>query len=260
MIPTDLKYSDPSKPFPVKMRYFVQKKSTILNLSSGDLNNMNGYSTKFVGDKLILSNFLEASGIQTDPNLAFSKVNLQKINQNIIEQTTIPYYIKIANNFMKDKIKSSRLLYKATRNGWSSQNFHKLCDNKGPTITIATLKDGKFIGAFSPISWGIVNNQYINNPDAFLFDDKTKYTSNNSLFGPNQFVIYQSDSVGPTFGGGHDFLTLAQSSPKMLSNNVFTFLNYAGLLGLNNTGPLRAPSRSYNNYELSNLEVYLILF
>ena len=260
MIPTDLKYSDPSKPFPVKMRYFVQKNSTIFNLSSDDFKNMNGYSTKFVGDKLILSNFLEASGIQTDPNLAFSKVNLQKINQNIIEQTTIPYYIKIANNFMKDKIKSSRLLYKATRNGWSSQNFHKLCDNKGPTITIATLKDGKFIGAFSPISWGIVKNQYINNPDVFLFDDKLKYTSNNSLFGPNQYVIYQSDSVGPTFGGGHDFLTLSQLSPKMLSNNVFTFLNYSGLLGLNNTGPLRAPSRSYNNYELSDLEVYLILF
>jgi hypothetical protein len=253
MIPTDLKYSDPSKPFPIKMRYFIQKNSTIFNLSSGDIKNMNGYSTKFVGDKLILSNFLEASGIQTDPNLAFSKENLQKINENIREQTSIPSYIKIANNFMKDTIKSSRLLYKATTNGWSSQNFHKLCDNKGPTITIANLKDGRFIGAFSPISWGTVNNQYINNPDAFLFDNKSKYTTNNSLFGQNQFVIYQSALIGPTFGAGHDFLTLSQSSPKILSNNVFTFLN-------NNTGPLGASIRSYNNYELSDLEVYLILY
>ena len=94
---------------------------------------------------------------------------------------------------------------------------------------------------------------YINNPDAFLFDNKSKYTTNNSLFGQNQFVIYQSALIGPTFGAGHDFLTLSQSSPKILSNNVFTFLN-------NNTGPLGASIRSYNNYELSDLEVYLILY
>jgi hypothetical protein len=253
MIPTDLKYSDPSKPFPIKMRYYIQNGSTILNLSSGDIKNMNGYSTKFVGDKLILSNFLEASGIQTDPNLAFSAETLQKINQNIKDQTSMPSYIKIANIFMFNKIKSSRLLYKASTNGWSAQNFHKICDNRGPTITIATLKDGIFIGAFSPISWGTVNNQYINNPDAFLFDDKAKYTTNNSLFGPNQVAIYQSESIGPTFGGGHDFVTLTQLSPKILTNNVFTFIN-------NNTGPLGVPIRSYNSYELSDLEVYSVSY
>jgi hypothetical protein len=253
MIPTDLKYTDPSKPFPIKMRYFIQKNSIILNLSSSDIKNMNGYSTKFVGDKLILSNFLEASGIQTDPNLAFSKENLEKINQNIKEQTTMPSYIKIANIFMFNKLKSSRLLYKATTNGWTAQNFHKICDNRGPTITIATLKDDTFIGAFSPISWGTVNNQYINNPEAFLFDNDAKYTTNNSLFGPNQVAIYQSELIGPTFGGGHDFLTLAQSSPKILSNNVFTFIN-------NNTGPLGVSIRSNNNYELSDLEVYSVTY
>jgi hypothetical protein len=253
MIPTDLKYTDPSKPFPVKMRYFIQKNSIILNLSSNDIKNMNGYSTKFVGDKLILSNFLEASGIQTDPNLAFSKENLEKINQNIKDQTTMPSYIKIANIFMFNKLKSSRLLYKATTNGWTAQNFHKICDNRGPTITMATLKDDRFIGAFSPISWGTVNNQYINNPEAFLFDNDAKYTTNNSLFGPNQVAIYQSELIGPTFGGGHDFLTLAQSSPKILSNNVFTFIN-------NNTGPLGVSIRSNNNYELSDLEVYSVTY
>jgi hypothetical protein len=253
MIPTDLKYSDPSKPFPIKMRYYIQNGSTILNLSSGDIKNMNGYSTKFVGDKLILSNFLEASGIQTDPNLAFSEETLQKINQNIKDKISMPSYIKIANIFMFNKIKSSRLLYKASTNGWSAQNFHKICDNRGPTITIATLKDGRFIGAFSPISWGTVNNQYINNPDAFLFDDKAKYTTNNSLFGPNQIAIYQSESIGPTFGGGHDFVTLNKFSPKMLGNNVFTFIN-------NNTGPLGVSIRTYNYYELSDLEVYSISY
>jgi hypothetical protein len=253
IIPSDLKYSDPSKPFPVKMRYYIQNGSKVLNLSSGDINNMNGYSTKFVGDKLILSNFLEASGIQTDPNLGFSQQTLQKINQNIKDQIAMPSYIKIANIFMLNMIKSSRILYKATKNGWDAKIFHQLCDNKGPTITIATLNDGRFIGAFSPISWGTVNNQYITNPDAFLFDNDAKYTTNNSLFGPNQVAIYQSNSIGPTFGGGHDFVNLVQSSPKILTNNVFTFLN-------NNLGPLGVSLRSNNNYELTDLEVYSVVY
>ena len=251
MIPSDLKYSDPSKPFPVKMRYYIQNDSKVLNLSSGDINNMNGYSTKFEGDKLILSNFLEASGIQTDANLGFSQKTLQKINENIKNQITMPSFIKIANIFMLNMIKSSRILFKATKNGWDAKIFHQLCDNKGPTITIATLNDGRFIGAFSPISWGTVNNQYITNPDAFLFDNDAKYTTNNSVFGPNQVAIYQSNSMGPTFGGGHDFQNLVQSSPKILTNNVFTFLN-------NNLGPLGVSLRSNNNYELTDLEVYSV--
>ena len=84
MIPSDLEYTDPSKPFPIKMRYFIQKENKILNLSSGNIENLNGYSTKFEGkDKLILSNFLEASGIQTDPNLAYSENTLNNLNNSL---------------------------------------------------------------------------------------------------------------------------------------------------------------------------------
>ena len=86
LLPTDLIYADPSKPYPVKMRYFIEKNNKSLNLSSGNIYNMQGYSTKFLGDKLILSNFLEASGIQSDPNLAFSSNDLQKINASIKNQ------------------------------------------------------------------------------------------------------------------------------------------------------------------------------
>jgi hypothetical protein len=111
LIPTDLKYSDPSKPFPIKMRYFIEKNNTILNLSSGNIYNMEGYSTKFVGDKLILSNFLEASGIQTDANLAFSKKTLNEINDSIKEQQIPKFeifedtncvYGRLYNGYRKD--------------------------------------------------------------------------------------------------------------------------------------------------------------
>ena len=254
LISSDLKYTDPSKPYPVKMRYFIEKGKTRLNLSSGNINNMQGYSTKFVGDKLILANFLEASGIQVDPNLAFSAQNLAKINASIREQTSMPVAIQRANNFMTTKIKSSRLLYKATTNGWNALNFHQLCDNKGATISIATLNDGRFIGAYSPVSWGQVNGQYINNPDVFLFDNDRKYMSGFGAWGrgDQQYAIYQLNSYGPTFGGGHDFLTLASWQPRTLSNNTWTFLTR------DSRGPLGVSRNTNNNYQLKDLEVYSI--
>ena len=250
LLPTDLQYSDPSNPFPIKMRYIIIKDSNKLNLSSADINNMDAYSTKFLGDKLILANFLEASGIQTDSNLAFSQNKLQKVNLNIIEQKSMPVSIKNANNFMINKIKTWKLLYKATTNGWNARTFHNLCDNKGATITIATLQDGRYIGAYSPISWGKVNGQYINNNKAFLFDNDNKYTTSESGQGPN-YAIFQDSNYGPIFGSGHDFQTLSSWSPQQLSSYVQTYLN-------NNRGPLGVNRQTNNVYQLKDLEVYSI--
>ncbi len=220
------------------------------NLSSGNIYNMEGYSTKFDGNKIILSNFLEASGIQTNPNLAFSPENLQKINANIKEQTSIPPIIqKVSSQWMTTPIKSTNLLYKASNNGWNVSIFHQLCDNKGPTITIAKLQNGGIIGAYSPISWGL-NSGYIYNMETFLFDNNTKYTTAQSAWGPGQYAIYQGSNYGPTFGGGFDF-SVNQST---LTNNAFTYSNNGkGPLGV--SGP---PSYSYNNYQLIDLEVYSI--
>jgi hypothetical protein len=251
LIPTDLSYSDPSKSFPIKMRYIIEKDAKKINLSSGNIYNMKSYSTKFIGDRLILSNFLEASGIQTDPNLAFSSKNLQEINAYIKEQANISNSIMNVNRFLTKKIISSNLLYKATVHGWNPSIFHQLCDNKGETITIATLKDGRYIGAYSPVSWGKVNGEYINNSEAFLFDSEKKYTTSESVWGPNNYAIYQVSNYGPTFGGGHDFLSLSPWATQYIINNCFTFIN-------NGKGPLGVNMRTYNAYELSDLEVHRI--
>ena len=252
LIPSDLKYTDPSESYPVKMRYFIEKDKKRYNLSSGNIYNMEGYSTKFDGNKLILSNFLEASGIQSDPNLAFSPENLQKINVSIKDQSFNLSIIKLLNKFMINEIKSLKSLYKASRDGWSAARFHQLADNKGATITIATLQDGRIVGAYSPISWGL-NNGWINNTDTFLFDSDNKYTTAQSTWGLGQYAIYQISNYGPTFGGGHDFVTLSNSNdPQRLLTNVWGYIN-------NGKGPLGVNKATNDNYQLKDLEVYSII-
>ena len=44
------------------------------------------------------------------------------------------------------------LIYRASRDGWDSSNFHALCDNKGPTVTV--VKSGDYIfGGYTEQSW-----------------------------------------------------------------------------------------------------------
>ena len=45
-----------------------------------------------------------------------------------------------------------KLIYRATNNGWSSSNFHSLCDNKGAAIVV--VKSGAYIfGGYTETSW-----------------------------------------------------------------------------------------------------------
>jgi len=46
------------------------------------------------------------------------------------------------------------LLLRGSRDGFTPGDFHRLCDNKGPTVTIIKVKgNGKLIGGYCPISW-----------------------------------------------------------------------------------------------------------
>ena len=44
----------------------------------------------------------------------------------------------------------SELLYRLTRD---SKKFHEKCDNKGPTLVLIKVKDGRIIGGYTPLSW-----------------------------------------------------------------------------------------------------------
>lgn len=45
-----------------------------------------------------------------------------------------------------DSYNSWNLLYHATRDGANAAAFHQLCDSKGPTLTVARLKDAGLLG------------------------------------------------------------------------------------------------------------------
>ena len=144
---------------------------------------------------------------------------------------------------------AANLLYKASRDGWGADAFHRKCDNKGPTYTRAIINDGKVLGAYTSLSWSSTVQNYAADPTAFLYDGTNKYTLNNGAWGANPpYSTYMNSSYMPTFGGGHDFYLSGQS----FYNNAHTFL----------TDDKKAPfgRKGYSNqsYTLSDLEVYTV--
>ena len=49
------------------------------------------------------------------------------------QSETLVNWLKESRTITND---SDKLLYRASRNGWTASNFHSCCDNKGPTVTM----------------------------------------------------------------------------------------------------------------------------
>jgi hypothetical protein len=101
------------------------------------------------------------------------------------------------------------LLYKGTRDGFGANDFHRLCNNKGATLTIIKSENGSMFGGYLGSPWRSAIS-YLNDPSAFLFSSRNPYETGPILIknvsgGAN--VVYDSPNYGPTFGGsggGHD--------------------------------------------------------
>jgi hypothetical protein len=114
---------------------------------------------------------------------------------------------KILNNwFNSNNDKTIKLLYKASRDGDNYQDFYRLCEDKGPTITIALTTKGFKFGGYTSLSWKNPNNGsciYYEDKNAFIFslNKKKKFYPK---IGNKNHVCMHSDR-GPSFGGGNDF-------------------------------------------------------
>ena len=93
------------------------------------------------------------------------------------------------------------LCFRSSIHGASSSEFHARCDGKGPSITFIKTNNGFRFGGFTSSSWDSSNSYKSNDSTAFLFslDKQTKIPIQ-----IQNYVTYNNQSYGPTFGGGHD--------------------------------------------------------
>jgi hypothetical protein len=128
--------------------------------------------------------------------------------------------------YLVEMTKSSKgiLLYRATRDGFTSKAFHLKCDGKGNTITIIKNNLNYVFGGYASSAWHS-SGSYINDPNAFLFsfrragvsfkDQFTVKVAANALIGNTGYE--------PIFGGGggNDICIYNQSNTFIGSHSDF---------------------------------------
>lgn len=160
------------------------------------------YQIRGIIDELCPQPFLE-SKILSDENKDIM------INQWLKDQLDLPH-----STFV--------LLYRASRDGWSTATFHTCCDKRGPTVVVVKSNDSLF-GGFTEQSWDSSGSyKYCNESFIFSLVNPSGSVPTKLPLKPDQtkYGIYCNSGCGPAFGGGHD-LTIcedANSSSKSFSS------------------------------------------
>lgn len=148
-----------------------------------------------------------------------------------------------------------KLIYKASRDGFSADTFHARCDDLRSTITIIQSNNGCLFGGYTSVSWAL-EKAYGNDATAFLFTltnphntPPTKYFIKSTRVGN---AIYGHENFGPTFGAGHD-IYLANNSNLNSSSYIRFPHSYT-----DTTGQYEKTFTGDNNFTASDIEVFTL--
>ena len=128
-------------------------------------------------------------------NDIFMKSSILKDNINEINK--IIYWIKRKIN---KNIIGFNLIFNLNKNGEKGTDFHKYCDNKGPTLILIKTKTNNIFGGFTPLNWKGDNDirPKDNSNQTFIFSlDRNKIFD---IIDINLRAIRCRENEGPVFG------------------------------------------------------------
>ena len=121
----------------------------------------------------------------------------------------------------------TKMLFCATRDGFSDSIFHLLCDNKGPLLVLVKTRKDIIIGGFASVSWR-VDGDFVEDPKCVVFSvtrQKIYQRLNNK-----ENLQFDSDR-GPVIGCGF-----------VINNRL--------MRGWANRGPFKIPNNGAGQQEL----------
>ena len=189
-----------------KLTFYIKKNKTEYNASLNELytiirnqqNEINNLREKF---KILEEENNKILKIKTElnekENCLSNLVNNSKIIPNDYEKEKM---IKDWINPNKNSI--FNLLFRKSRDGSNGKDFHRFCDNKGPTLVLVETEKGYKFGGYTPINWESPTYEDKTDDLTFIFslNSLTKFTKYKE-----GFSIRNNQDFGPIFGTGHDF-------------------------------------------------------
>lgn len=151
--------------------------------------------------------------------------------------------------------KKFTLLYRATRDGFRSTDFHSKCDKFNNTLTIIKTNNSRIFGGYSEAEWSS-KCSWVHSIDSFLFSlENSEETSLIMKCNEPQYSIYSNINYGPTFGNGHSlYISNDSNLNKQSYSNLGTSYKHPNYLyGSNESKSFLADSYYFQTEEI---EVY----
>ncbi|XP_075873909.1 interferon-induced protein 44-like [Nelusetta ayraudi] len=106
------------------------------------------------------------------------------------------------------------LLYKATVHGFTSESFHKYCDNQGPTVIVAYNAAGFVFGAYTSQDHN-KEDEEVTDEEAFLYSIPPNQNKPLKVAGISGQCAFTNGEAGPNFGA---LVFLDGDEPEIESN------------------------------------------
>ena len=179
---------------------------------------------------------------------------LYQLNTSFINSSILTRNEGISLNQMLNNLTESKLIYRASRDGFRASSFHSKCDNFSNTVTIIKTTSNSVFGGFTSAKW-TSSQGYTYDSNAFIFSLRRSGNSNKERFNATRptNAIYGYSSYGPTFGGGHDINVRDSSNTN---ENSYSNFGYSYQLPKNITsGSVEAQSYLAGSYRWKTTEI-----
>jgi hypothetical protein len=160
--------------------------------------------------------------------------------------------------FVKDKKWS--LIYKATRDGFGSGDFHRLCNNRGATLTLIQTRNRLYmknwdsiIGGYTTIPWSS-RYAFHRDPQAFLFLLTENKIKRFNLRSNEETAVSHNLASGPIFGL-NDIHICHRANENNFSYSKFP----SSYQDLDENGKGSKTFSKLKHFLVSEIEVYMVI-
>ena len=193
-----------------------------------------------------------------DTILGYIKI-LGKISVNNFDSSILNGNIKRQEaiiNWIKEKTNKNfvyfEIIFAMNINGTSSKDFHKHCDNQGPTLTLVKTTKNKIFGGFTPLDWDITGIDKIDeNNQTFVFS--LNLMKKYDLINKEKSAICCNKEYGPSFGVSDFFIESNMKTGETYANEITNFIS-------NNNLELTDSEGNNEVFNVDNFEVFKVIY
>ena len=185
--------------------------------------------------------------------------NLYKSNDSLLVSSIINIdndkqilIIKWIEEKINKKGPQFKLIFRMSKDGYDCNDFHKYCDNQGPTLILIQTTNNKIFGGFTPLNWKNSGNK-IKDPYNQTFIFSLNLNKKYNLINGDKPAIKCSKEFGPNFGNDDIELKINLKEGLCYADNSCSYI-------CNGVTELTGEKRKEDHFETKELEVFKVSY